>query len=126
MGVDQVAAMVPAIVTVLEASRGGEIWCANFSVTNDPARWIQVMPDTLNMPYPFLEPPPELGAVHDHPVLRDLELREWEPHAFATFEIPPGATAAHIASLAGALLRAILGCDGYGVEVSVEKLADPE
>ena len=126
MGGEQVAAMRPGIAQVLEASSGGATWCATFEVTGDPARWIQVMPDTLNIPYPFVESPLELPVVRDHADLRNLELREWEPHAFATFEIPPGATAAQIASLADTLLRAILGCEGYGVDVAVEKLADPE
>jgi hypothetical protein len=121
MGADQVAAMGPAIVSMLEGSSGDAVWSATFEIAGDPARWVQVMPGALNMAYPNAAPPAHLVSSHEG--LAKLEVREWEPHEYATFEVPDQASAMDIAHLADALFQTILGCaDDYRIDVRMERL----
>jgi hypothetical protein len=122
MGTDQVAAMRPAIVEVLEGSEGDAVWCATFAVVGDPARWVQVTADALNVAYPIASPPAHMVSGHER--LARLEVRDWKPNEYATFDVPGGASAMEIAHLTDALFQSLLGCaDDYAVDVGVERLA---
>jgi hypothetical protein len=121
MGADQVAAMSPAIVSMLEGSSGDAVWSATFEIAGDTGRWVQVMPGALNMAYPSVAPPAHLVSGHER--LAMLEVREWTPHEYATFELPEDASAMDIAHLADALFQTILGCeDDYRIDVRMERL----
>ena len=122
MGADQVAAMRPAIVEVLEGTQGDAVWCATFEIAGDPDRWVQVTSDALNVAYPIVAPPAHLVSGHER--LSKLEVRDWKRNEYATFELPEGASAVEIARLADALFRTILGSgDDYRVDVGLERLA---
>jgi hypothetical protein len=122
MGADQVLAMSPAIVSMLEGSDGDAVWSATFEIVGDPARWVQVMRGALTMAYPSLGPPAHLVSGDER--LAKLEVREWRPDEYATFEVPEDASAIEIAHLADALFQTILGsADDYRIDVRVERLA---
>jgi hypothetical protein len=121
MGADQVAAMRPAIVEMLEGSVGDAVWSATFEIAGDPARWVQVMPGALTMAYPNIAPPAHVVSGHER--LAELEVREWKPDEYATFELPEEASAMEIAHLADALFQTIFGCaDDYRIDVRMERL----
>jgi hypothetical protein len=124
---DAIATLQPAIAEVLEASKCGDVWCATFEVSGDTSRWVQITADTLNLPYPLVEPPQQVLASLGLADAARLELREWKAREFATFEVPEGATAAEMARIADGLLRGLLGCAAaYALDVKMEKLDDAE
>jgi hypothetical protein len=121
MGADQVAAMRPAVVEMLEGSSGDAVWSATFEIAGVPARWVQVLPGALNMAYPGITSPAHRVSGHER--LAKLEVREWKPDDYATFELPEDASATDIAHLADALFQTILGCaDDYRIEIRMERL----
>jgi hypothetical protein len=121
MGADQASAMRPAIVEVLESSDGDTVWCATFEIASDPARWVQVTREALNVAYPIVAPPAHLVSGHER--LVKLEVSDWKPNEYATFELPEDASPMEIAHLADALFTTILGCaDDYCIDVSMQRL----
>jgi hypothetical protein len=122
MGADQIAAMRPMIVEMLEGSRGEDVWCAIFEMSGDPARFVQVLPNALNLAYPLVAPPAHVLSGNE--VLAKLEVREWKAHEYLTLELPEGASAMDIARLADALFHVVFGCsDDYRIDVSITRLA---
>ena len=118
MGDDQIAAIRPAIAQALEASTADDVRCASFEVSGDTARWVQVLPDAINMAYPAVEPP-EILPAHVHV----LSLREWKADEYATFDVAEGVTAMDLARIVDALFQGVLGCGSdYRLDVRVEKL----
>jgi hypothetical protein len=114
--------MAPAISEVLARSDGDAVWCATFEMAGDPARWVQVTSDTLNVAYPMKAPPAHLVSGHER--LAKLEVRDWKAAEYATFEVPDGASAMDVARLADALFQTLLGCaDDDRIDVRVERLA---
>ena len=93
--------------------------CATFEVSGDPNRWIQFMPGVINLAYPHTDDPSPLPAQLGLPPAL-LLLVEWEPGAFATFNIETPLTVREIAQTIDALFESTLGCAGRDYSVDVE------
>jgi len=120
MGADQIAAIRPAIAEV-EQAPSGEEWCASFEVPNS-AHWVQVVPGTLNMSYPYADDPADrLQRIGIAP--NTLHLVDWQPGKYATFTYAPLPNR-EIAKLVDRLFVTLLGCDGdtYEVGVALERV----
>ena len=121
MGAFQSAGMRPAIVEVLDGSRGDAVWCATFEISGDPSRFVQVLSNALNLAYPIAAPPAHVLSKDER--LANLAVMEWKANDFLTLELPLGASARDIANLADALFQVIFGCgDDYRVDVKVTQL----
>lgn len=122
MGADQITAMCPAIGSMLERSHGDDVWCANVSLRGDPARFVQVLSNALNVAYPIAAPPAHVLSKEER--LGKLAVMEWKANEFVTLELPEGASAADIAHLVDGLFHLLFGCgEDYAIDVSVERLA---
>jgi hypothetical protein len=128
MGAKQVAEIEPSV---------GEVY-AGISSPDDPPTlsctiesktpagsevWIQVMPDTVNMGYPFTADPLEVLRTQcvDNPP--GTYLVEWNSGEYATFGFDTIAPKDH-ASFVDQLFVRVLGCDdaSYETRISIEPL----
>jgi hypothetical protein len=114
MGSDQIAEIAPG---VREALAGGPSWCATFTSSCDPKRWVQFTAGTINAAYPYDEMPAscleELGS---------FELNDWAPNKFITGVLALE-DARSVARWIDHYFVAVLGCDlDYAVDVLLEQL----
>lgn len=128
MGANQIAEMEPSLTEVYKDISGPDdpptSCCTLEAQTLSGSEvWIQVMPGTVNMAYPFAEEP--LGLLRRQGVRgpAGLYLVEWEPGVYATFgfgEITPRDHAHFVDQL----FVSVLGCDdaGYELKTSIEPL----
>jgi len=122
MGAFQSAGMRPAIAEVIENSSGDAVWCATFAMSGYPGRFVQVLPNALNLAYPIVAPPAHVLSKDER--LANLAVMDWKANDFLTLELPVGASARDIANLADALFQVIFGCgDDYRVDAKVTRLA---
>jgi hypothetical protein len=121
MGAFQSAGMRPAIVEVLDGSRGDAVWCATFELSGDPSRFVQVLPNALNLAYPMFAEPVHVLAQDER--LANLTVMEWKANDFLTLGLPVGASARDIANLVDALFQVIFRSgDDYRVDAKVTRL----
>jgi hypothetical protein len=87
--------------------------------------WIQILPGTVNMTYPFADDPLERLRIASVRTPFGTELLEWEASSFATFTMTT-VLEADIAYFVDQLFVEVLGCDdaGYEVQAMIEML-DP-
>jgi hypothetical protein len=87
--------------------------------------WVQVLAGSVNMMYPYAGDPVETLRVCSVRSPQGLEVIEWEPTSFATFEVP-ASSARELAFFVHQLFTMVLGCDeaGYEPTTMVETL-DP-
>ncbi|MBA3766310.1 MAG: hypothetical protein H0W99_04845 [Acidobacteria bacterium] len=85
--------------------------------------WIQVMPGTINMAYPFTEEPLELLHRQGIRSPSDIYLVEWAAGEYATFGFGDISPREH-AFFVDQLFVKILGCDdaSYQLKTSIEQL----
>jgi len=128
MGANQIARMGPSLGEVYKGISGSDdppTSCCTLETTtlSGSEVWIQVMPGTVNMVYPFAEEPLELlrrQGVRSPP---DIYLVEWAAGEYATFgfgDIPPRDHAFFVDQL----FVKVLGCDdaSYVLRMSIEPL----
>lgn len=137
MGADEVAVIRPALLE-LEAALAeppkpdtGPL-CASFDVEPDSIPWLQVVlgaPDTLNLHYPFSDPPPLLERLRQlsRPAPPDLRLvaRERGVYATVSFTRP---SPMELARFIDAIFIELLGCtaDEYPLTVTLSHLPKEE
>jgi hypothetical protein len=125
MGADQVAAIRPALVEIEDALRLNESECfARFQVPGRDVVWVEAALGTVNLSYPFPDPPDErlrrAGVVN----LPGLVLDEWQPELFATFAYDSTTTSREVAKFIDQIMGVVLGCgDDYPIDVEIARVA---
>jgi hypothetical protein len=124
MGADQVAAIRPAIVELEEAARGHEPeYVASFTVPGRERIWVQVVLGTINLVYPFDDPPKQRLQASGVADLVGLTLQGWQPGVFATFAYEPATPSRQVAKFVDQILETVLGCgEDYPIDVEIARL----
>jgi hypothetical protein len=124
MGADQIAEIRPAIAEVFAGVDAGENWCATFTVSGDPDRWVQVTADSVNTAYPYREDPAE--AVVPLAIATSLQLTQWQAGSYATFHFEAGIPARELARMVDVLFSGLLRAPSdYSVDVEIVPLSNP-
>ena len=65
---------------------GENDWCATLELRDDPARWLQVTPDQLNVAYPYTDEP--MNRLRTCGVLMPVQITiaGWEANKYVTFD----------------------------------------
>jgi hypothetical protein len=126
MGADQIAAIRPAIGELEGAARNSERqFVARFDIPGRHSMWVEVILGTVNLGYPYADDPMERLLRHGITPLPKLELVEWQPKLFATFQYELGAPSREVATFVDRVLGEMLGGGtNYEVDVAIERLAD--
>ncbi len=128
MSANQIAEMEPGISKVYEGISGPDdppTSCCTLEATtlSGAEVWVQVMPGTINMSYPFAEEP--LGLLHTQGVRTppDIYLVDWSAGEYATFGFGDISPEDH-ANLVDQLFVKTLGCDdaSYQLKIKIEAL----
>jgi hypothetical protein len=116
VGSGQIAEIAPG---VREALAHDPSWCATFTVSGNPDKWVQFTAGTINAAYLNHEAPePHLG------VLGSFALREWAPNKYITGMLALE-DARSVARWIDHYFVAILGCHpDYSVDLLLEPLRD--
>lgn len=127
MGADQIAAIRPALLELMDAiarnDPGASDLCVTFTVAADPDAWVQVMAGILNFSYPRIEEPLPFLQAADAPSLPGLTLQTFEPEAYVTLSHEPCAPLL-LARFIDRFISAVHELpDDYGIDVEVENLA---
>ena len=117
MGAEQIAAIRPAILEVIQ---GDSDVCATFEDEGDCDKWMQFTKFTINAAYPHSTDP------HEHlkniPIIDGLKLTEWEALKYATFAFFP-CDATSIARWMDAYFVNVLECTmDYDTNVTLGRL----
>jgi hypothetical protein len=123
MGVSQIARMEPSLSEVYASVSGPDesptSCCTLESLTLAGAEvWVQVMPGTVNMSYPFAEEPLELLRRRGVRSPSDLYLVEWAAGEYATFGFGNISPRDH-AYFVDRLFVEVLGCDDANYELGL-------
>jgi hypothetical protein len=128
VGADQIAAMEPSLRETYQGVKGPDdppTSCCTLEATNlsGAGVWIQAMPGTVNMLYPFTEEPLELLRGRGVRAPAGLYLVEWAAGEYATFGFGDTSPRDHALFLDQLFVR-VLGCDdaGYEPKATVEPL----
>ena len=128
MGDTQVAAMEPAVAGVYEGiTKPDDPPASCCTIESQSASgskvWIQVMPGTVNMGYPFETEPLETLRNQCVDTPPGMYLTEWNANEYATFGFENVAPHDHAVFVDQLFVR-VLGCDDatYTLEISVEAL----
>lgn len=126
MGTNQIAQMEPSLSEVYKGISGPDdpptSFCTLEAITFSGSEvWVQVMPGTVNMAYPFTEAPLELLRSRGVRSPREIYLVEWVANEYATFGFGDISPRDH-ATFVDQLLVKILGCDetSYELKISIE------
>jgi hypothetical protein len=128
VGANQIAEMLPGLSEVYAGVSGPDdaptSCCTLEAVTASGLEvWIQAMPGTVNMSYPFAEEPFELMRGRGVRSPAGLYMVEWAAGEYATFgfdDIPPRDHAFFVDQL----FVKVLGCDdgGYEIKATIEPM----
>ena len=128
MGANQIAEMEPGLRKVYEGISGPDdpptsSCTLEATTSSNTTVWIQAMPGTVNMAYPFTDEPLELMRSRGVRFPPDLYLVEWAAGEYATFGFSDIAARDH-ATFLDQLFVKVLGCDdaGYSLKTSIESL----
>src|SRR2546423_11492056 len=128
MGANQIAEMEPSLSEVYKGISSPDdpptSCCTLEAMTLVGAEvWIQVMPGTVNMAYPFTEEPLDLLRRQGVRSPSDIYLVEWATGEYATFGFGDISPRDH-ASFVDRLFVKVLGCDdaSYQLKTSIEQL----
>ena len=128
MGADQIVKMGPCLGAVYEGISSPDdppTSCCTLEATtsSNTTVWIQAMPGTVNMAYPFTDEPLELMRSRGVRSPPDLYLVEWVAEEYATFGFNDVSARDH-ASFIDQLFVKLLGCDDqtYSLKTSIELL----
>ena len=116
MSADQIAQIAPAVREVLEGA--GDGWCATFELVGVDDAWAQVMKGSLNLAYPFSEPPNVADVVASLP---GATVASWEAEKFVTYSFD-GTNAQAVALTIDRLFTKFFACGDYAVTSRVEDL----
>jgi hypothetical protein len=124
MGAYQVAAIRPMIVELEDAGRDHELeYVASFTVPGREQAWVEVVLGTLNLAYPFDDPPEQRLQALGVSELPGLALHEWQPGLFATFTYNPATPNRQVAKFVDQMLGIVLGCgEDYPIDVGTARL----
>ena len=128
MGAKQIAEMEPSISEVYKGMSSPDdpptSCCTLEAVSLSGSEvWIQAMPGTINMAYPFMDEPLERlrrqGVLSPH----DIYMVEWTAGEYATFGFGDIASRDHV-FFVDQLFVKVLGCDdaSYELKVLIEPL----
>ena len=128
MGANQIAEMEPSLREVYKGISGPDdppTACCTLEAVNLSGSevWLQVMPGTVNMAYPFTEEPVELLRSRGVRSPAGFYLVEWAAGEYVTFgfdDIPPRDHAFFVDQL----FVKVLGCDdaGYEIKAAIEPM----
>ncbi|HMF54980.1 MAG TPA: hypothetical protein VK619_01355 [Pyrinomonadaceae bacterium] len=128
MGASQIAEMEPSIGEVYKGISEPDdppTSCCSLEATTLQGSevWIQAMPGTVNMAYPFTEEPLEMLRKQNVNSPPDIYLVEWSAGEFATFGFGDISSRDH-AFFVDQLFVKILGCDdsSYKLKILIEPL----
>lgn len=128
MGANQIAAMEPSLSEVYKGISSPDdlptSCCTLEAMTlSGSGVWIQVMPGTINMAYPFTEEPLDLLRRQGVRSPSDIYLVEWSAGEYATFGFGDISARDH-AFLVDQLFVKVLGCDdaSYELKILIEPL----
>lgn len=124
MGADQIAAIRPMIVELEEAANNatGVEYFARFDVPDREAAWVELILGTVNLAYPFHDPPPERLRQSGVAGLPGLALEEWQPGLFAAFAYDPATPNREVAKFIDRVISDVMGCgDDYLIDVGIAK-----
>jgi hypothetical protein len=128
MGANQIAEMEPSLSEVYKGISSPDdpptSCCTLEAMTLLGSEvWIQVMPGTVNMAYPFTEEPLDLLRRQGVRSPSDIYLVEWAAGEYATFGFGDISVRDH-ASFVDQLFVKVLGCDdaSYQLKASIEQL----
>jgi hypothetical protein len=128
MGADQIAEMWPGLNEVYKGVTGPDdpptLCCTLEANTLSGSEvWIQAMPGTVNMAYPFTGEPLDLLRQRGVRTPPDIYLVEWAAGEYATFGFGDISARDH-ASFVDQLFVKVLGCDdtSYALRIVVEPL----
>jgi hypothetical protein len=128
MGAHQITEMEPSLSVVHRGVSGPDdpptSCCTLEALTLSGSEvWVQVMPGTVNMSYPFTEEPLELLHRRGVRSPSDLYLVEWKAGEYATFGFGDISPRDH-AFFVDQLFVKVLGCDdaSYELKTSIEQL----
>lgn len=128
MGANQIAEMEPSLSEVYKGMSSPDdppTSCCTLEAMTllGSAVWIQVMPGTVNMAYPFTEEPLDLVRRQGVRSPSDIYLVEWAAGEYATFGFGDISPRDH-ASFVDQLFVKVLGCDdaNYQLKTSIEQL----
>jgi len=94
--------------------------CVTLEATEDNDIWIQIIPDALNMAYPFSAHPQNTldKILCRHPA---AQLQDWEENKYATWSFNAMA-ATELANIIDELARSVFKLDGSCFNASIERL----
>jgi hypothetical protein len=128
LGVNQIAAMEPSLIEVYKGISNSDdpptLCCTLETMTlSDSEVWIQVMPGTINMVYPFTEEPLDLLRRKRVRSPSDIYLVEWAAGEYATLGFGNIPARDH-AFFVDQLFVKVLGCDdaSYELKMLIEPL----
>jgi hypothetical protein len=128
MGANQIAEMEPSLSEVYKGISSPDdpptSCCTLEAMTLLGSEvWIQVMPGTVNMAYPFTEEPLDLLRRQGVRSPSDIYLVEWAAGEYATFGFGDISPRDH-ATFVDRLFVKVLGCDdaSYQLKTSIEQL----
>ena len=128
MGANQIAVMEPSLREVYKGISGPDdppTSCCTLEATtlSGSQVWIQVMPGTVNMAYPFIDEPLELLRREGVRSPSDMYLVEWAAGEYATFGFNNISPRDH-AFFVDRLFVKVLGCDdaSYKFKALIEPL----
>ena len=121
MGAHQIAQMEPSVSEVYKGISSLDdppsVCCTLEAMTLSGAKvWIQVLPGTVNMAYPFTEEPLDLLLRQGIRSPSDIYLVEWAAGEYATFGFGDISARDH-AFFVDQLFVKVLGCDDASYEV---------
>ena len=125
MGADQVAAIRPAFLEIQDAVRLEEPACfAKFAVPGCDRVWVEAALGTVNLSYPFLDPPNERLQRLGIAPLPGMVLNEWQSGLFAAFAFNPTTPGREVAKFIDRLMGVVLDCgDDYPIDVKISRFA---
>ena len=128
MGDKQIAAMEPSVAEVYVGITSADqppTKCCNLNSKSLEGSevWMQIMPGTVNMSYPFTGDPLELLRNQCVDTPSSLYLIEWNANEFAQVGFDNISPHDH-ACLADELFVRVLGCEdaAYELEISIEEM----
>jgi hypothetical protein len=128
MGANQIAEMEPSLSEVYKGISSPDdpptSCCTLEAATLSGSQlWIQVMPGTVNMAYPFIDEPLELLRRQGVRSPSDIYLVEWVAGEYATFGFSDISPRDH-AFFVDQLFVKVLGCDdaSYELRKSIEQM----
>ncbi len=102
------------------AARGNTDLCIHLESKSTPDRWVQLTFDSINATYPFADEPLAKARALELPQYRSLEVMDWKPNVYATFEHGTDELE-QVAAFVAEYMQKILGVNPAEPDVRVEE-----